>query len=271
MDGLLPLKSQLDQLRKRAKEVERAIKEVLDNDAGLAMMHLGGAHHSSSSVASDTDADAGAAAAAMQEDAWELGNQKAIEQPATEDIGGDVRGTGADGQGTPSSHSFRRHSSWHRLASRLPSPPPATAVTGNLHQQLHSNSSSSGSGKSGAFPAMVDPTMSLEILLDNYLNKVGWLVSEIDEHLDNIRIAEGSAALQMGLLRTRVLRFELALSMGSFVVACAALVTGLFGMNLLSHWEHHPLAFWAVAAGLLVGMGASWGQLHSYGKRKRMF
>jgi magnesium transporter len=113
--------------------------------------------------------------------------------------------------------------------------------------------------------------MSLEILLENYLKEVGWVGSEIDEHLDKIINTEENVALQIDLLRNRILRFELALSMSSFIVACAALVTGLFGMNLLSHLEHHPAVFWAVAGTLGAGMMVSWHQLRRYGKRERLF
>ena len=113
--------------------------------------------------------------------------------------------------------------------------------------------------------------MSLEVMLENYLNEVGWVGSEIEEVLDTIINTEENAALQVDLLRNRILRFELTLSMSSFVVACAALVTGLFGMNLRSHAEAHPFVFWVVTAALLVGMRSAWGGLHRYGKRERLF
>lgn len=94
---------------------------------------------------------------------------------------------------------------------------------------------------------------------------------QVEELLDHIVNTEENAALQIDLLRNRILRFELALSMSGFIVSCAALVTGLFGMNLLSHVELHPVMFWAVAAALSVAMLTSWGQLWRYGKRERLF
>ena len=45
--------------------------------------------------------------------------------------------------------------------------------------------------------------------------------------------------IQLDLLRNRVLRFELLLSISTFAVGCGALVTGIFGMNLMSHYEDH--------------------------------
>ena len=40
VDELLPLKNKIDELRKRVKEIKRAITEVLNNDEDLAMMYL---------------------------------------------------------------------------------------------------------------------------------------------------------------------------------------------------------------------------------------
>ena len=40
MDGLLPVKNQLDGLQKRVREIDRAIKEVLDSDEDMTRMHL---------------------------------------------------------------------------------------------------------------------------------------------------------------------------------------------------------------------------------------
>jgi len=41
VDELLPLKNKLDELRKRVKEIKRAINDILNNDEDMLMMHLG--------------------------------------------------------------------------------------------------------------------------------------------------------------------------------------------------------------------------------------
>jgi hypothetical protein len=310
VDGLLPLKNQLDQLRKRAKEVERAIKEVLDNDADMALMHLGDAHCSDEGadlVLDSSGATTGPPAAAPDNSAEE-GNAPLhegrehcaceLQLPlSTEHTTTENSPSVATGESTrptqqqPASHGFRRQRSWYRPSSHL-EPPPATTFAGHRRSQLHQppqhQQHSAGSrvasqtntqrscerserhGDTAVTDAQ-DATRSLEILLENYLNEVGWIGSEIDEHLDKIINTEENAALQIDLLRNRILRFELALSMGSFVVACAALVTGMFGMNLLSHVEHHPRMFWGVAGALAVGMVLSWQQLRHYARRQRLF
>ena len=57
VDELLPLKNKIDELRKRVKEIKRAITEVLSNDADLQMMYLCGYVDSTSSTRSSSDVD----------------------------------------------------------------------------------------------------------------------------------------------------------------------------------------------------------------------
>jgi hypothetical protein len=312
VDGLLPLKNQLDQLRKRAKEVERAIKEVLDNDADMALMYLGDAHCSDEGgtdgvadrVLGSSRATTGPPAAAPDSsaeegtaplhDGWEHPScEQHLPQSTERTTTEHSPSSAADGSDRPTqqqsaSHGFRRQRSWYRPSSHL-EPPPGTTFAGHRRAQQHrppqnpqhsadgrvasqTNSQRSSECSGGAVVAGAqDATRSLEILLENYLNEIGWIGSEIDEHLDKIINTEENAALQIDLLRNRILRFELALSMSSFVVACAALVTGMFGMNLLSHVEHHPRMFWGVAGALAVGMVLSWQQLRHYARRQRLF
>ena len=113
--------------------------------------------------------------------------------------------------------------------------------------------------------------MNLEMLLETYLHQISWVGSEIDSHLDQILNTEQNIALQMDLLRNRILRFELTLSLSSFIVSCGALVTGMFGMNLLSHLELHRGMFWLVSVVLVVGMVTSYGQFRQYGKSEGLF
>lgn len=114
-------------------------------------------------------------------------------------------------------------------------------------------------------------TMSLEMLFENYLNEVEWIASEVEEIVDEIKNTEENVVLQLDLLRNRILRFELLLSISSFVVTCGALVTGLFGMNLLSHFESHGSFFYVVSGFILASMTAIFATFVRYGKREKLF
>lgn len=114
-------------------------------------------------------------------------------------------------------------------------------------------------------------TMNLEMLFENYLNEVEWIASEIEDIIDEITNTEESVALQLNLLNNRILRFELSLSISSFVVTCGALVTGLFGMNLLSHLETNNNVFYIVTGFLAASMMATWTSFMRFGRRERIF
>lgn len=97
-------------------------------------------------------------------------------------------------------------------------------------------------------------TISLEIMFENYLNEIEWIGSEVKDINDEIKNTEENVGLQLDLLRNRILKFELMLSIASFVVTCGALVTGLFGMNLLSHLEHNENMFYLVSIAIVTIM-----------------
>ena len=109
-------------------------------------------------------------------------------------------------------------------------------------------------------------TMSLEMLFENYLNEIEWIASEVEEVIDEITNTEENVVLQLDILRNRILRFELSLSMSSFVVTCGALVTGLFGMNLTSHLETEKHIFYIVTVAMITGMAAMWLKFVRYGQ-----
>ena len=109
-------------------------------------------------------------------------------------------------------------------------------------------------------------TMSLEMLFENYLNEIEWIASEVEEVIDEITNTEENVVLQLDILRNRILRFELSLSMSSFVVTCGALVTGLFGMNLTSHLETEKHIFFIVTFAMITGMAAMWLKFVRYGQ-----
>ena len=177
-DELLPLKNKIDELKKRIREVRRAITEILSNDNDMSMMYL--------STSREKKAN--------------------IDEILNVEI--------------PSDSNYKKSNS---------------------------------------------DTMNLEMLFENYLNEIEWMASEVEEILDEIKNTEENVVLQLDILRNRILRFELSLSMSSFVVTCGALVTGLFGMNLTSHLELNKNMFYIVSALMTAAMSAMWIQFNRYG------
>ncbi|CAM9320049.1 unnamed protein product [Choristocarpus tenellus] len=101
-----------------------------------------------------------------------------------------------------------------------------------------------------------DPShhQEVEMLFENYLLQAELLRSDIRDFQDEARNTEEIVEIALDVQRNRILRFELVLSVSAFTVALGALVTGVFGMNLLSGWEEHPGAFWTVTASIYGGM-----------------
>ena len=96
------------------------------------------------------------------------------------------------------------------------------------------------------------------MLFETYAKRLEWVASEARDAASAIENTETIVELELDLLRNRILRTELLFSLFNTLVAVAAMVTGLFGMNLVSHWEASPRAFWAVTAALVGGMGSGW-------------
>ena len=190
VDELLPLKNKIDELRKRVKEIKRAITDILNNDGDMAMMYL--------------------------------------PPPA------------AEGPAAPAEEVVQAAFVYH------------------------------GFKKRGLNGEIID-TMNLEMLFENYLNEIEWIASELEEMHDEIINTEENVVLQLDLLRNRILRFELFLSISSFVVTYGTLIAGLFGMNLLSHFEQNGFFFYAITALIVSSMGSIFVAFTRYGRREKLF
>lgn len=94
----------------------------------------------------------------------------------------------------------------------------------------------------------VDQHQEIEFMFENYLMQVEWADTEIKEIQHAIKNTEDTVEIQLDLLRNRILRFELVLSISSSVLGMGAFVTGAFGMNLLNGLEVHPKMFYTVTA-----------------------
>jgi magnesium transporter len=210
VDELLPLKNQLDDLKKRVKELKRAVVALYDSDEDMANMYLGPANLPSNAIQAQAQAQVQA------------------------------------------------------------------QVQVQLQVQVEEDGDAVGSTRAEVAAAPLDEgdqetvEMNLEMLLENYVNEIEWISTEVEDLMDEIMNSEENLVLQLDIIRNRMLRFELLLSMSSFVVGTGALVTGAFGMNLLSHLESHKGMLWKVSGGLVgIMTGMTIGGV-TYGRRKNL-
>jgi len=190
VDELLPLKNLLDELRKRVKEIKRAINKVLDNDDDMAMMCLSTRHL----------------------------------------------------------------------------PPQKEAIPTN---PVDARTAATGGGSAAIIEA--GEVMAVETLFESYLHEAEWIASEVDDLLDEITNTEENVVLQLDLLRNRILRFELTLSISSFVMSFGAVITGAFGMNLLTHLENNKSMFYVISLVIIGVMASLYQSLSRYAKYQKLF
>lgn len=90
------------------------------------------------------------------------------------------------------------------------------------------------------------PNPDLEILLEFFDQEIELLrqrVSRLSEKIDSI---ERLASFHLALSRNRLLRWDVGSGMVAVAIGAAALITGIFGMNLDSSLEHDAYAFQTV-------------------------
>jgi len=92
--------------------------------------------------------------------------------------------------------------------------------------------------------------MDVEMMLEDYLQQLEELLIRVRSSQTLLTNTEAILELSLDLTRNKILRFELLLSISSLAISLGALVTGLFGMNLLSHVENNPNLFWAVTVAI---------------------
>lgn len=99
-----------------------------------------------------------------------------------------------------------------------------------------------------------DNDLQLEMMLENYLGEVELVTAALEDLADEVVNTEENLELHIDLQRNKIMKFELLLSMCTFVLTGGAVLTGVFGMNLLSGLESQPGLFYVVTLGAAVAM-----------------
>jgi Mg2+ and Co2+ transporter CorA len=262
VNDLLPLKNQMDELRKRVLEIKRAITEILNADEDLQLMYL-----PSPIMVGPTPLSTPTESPQVPFRIFELMKQNetkddALPIPDSMPHMMDKYDNDINIQ-TDADHDRNGHHqhTMNGITFQISNPESINCSVCNTREnEMDINGTTVGmmSAKRIMFSSkrnQSDPidTIQLEMMFEAYLNDVAWMSAEIEEILDEITNTEESVELQLDLLRNRMLKFELQLSILSFIATVAAAVSGLFGMNLVSHLEENPYLFWIVASLLACG------------------
>ncbi|KAJ7255414.1 Mg2+ transporter protein cora-like protein [Mycena rebaudengoi] len=104
-----------------------------------------------------------------------------------------------------------------------------------------------------------DDHEDLEVLLESFSKQVEEIVNEAENIETNVQSTQEIVELILDSNRNSLLALDLQVSIMTMGIGSGALVAGLFGMNLTSHLEGHPVAFYgmtgfAMALAAMVGI-----------------
>ncbi len=111
----------------------------------------------------------------------------------------------------------------------------------------------------------------IEILLENYTRRLDELRNAVAELQGYIGATEAFLKIRYDGQRNKIMRQTLLLSMATFSMGSGTIVSSIFGMNLLSGLEHHPMAFWLVSGGVGLSSLSVFGVLLASYRRNSQF
>ncbi|KAF8636345.1 hypothetical protein AX16_010998 [Volvariella volvacea WC 439] len=88
----------------------------------------------------------------------------------------------------------------------------------------------------------------IELLLESFSKQVEEIVNEAENIQSNVQSTQEIVELILDSNRNALLALDLQVSIATLGIGTGALVAGLFGMNLTSHMESHPYAFYVMSA-----------------------
>lgn len=106
--------------------------------------------------------------------------------------------------------------------------------------------------------------------LDTTLTELGWIMLEVDELLKQVENQHQSLGVIIETQEYAAAKFGHFITIGSLAIAVGALITGLFGMNLLSQFETHEAAFYIVALFIAFGMNTTFKKLLSIAENEHL-
>ncbi|KAJ7154595.1 Mg2+ transporter protein cora-like protein [Mycena filopes] len=117
----------------------------------------------------------------------------------------------------------------------------------------------------------VDDHEDLEVLLESFSKQVEEIVNEAENIETNVQSTQEIVELILDSNRNSLLALDLKVSIITMGIGSGALVAGLFGMNLTSHFEAHPWGFYGMT-GLATALATivAWSGLRTLAKIRKV-
>ncbi|KZV85432.1 Mg2+ transporter protein [Exidia glandulosa HHB12029] len=111
----------------------------------------------------------------------------------------------------------------------------------------------------------------LEVLLESFSKQVEEIVTESESAMGNVTATQEIVDLILDSNRNSLLTLDLRVSIMTMGIGSGTLIAGLFGMNLLSHMEQEPYAFYGVSAiSLVIALGTTIHGLRTLSRIRRV-
>jgi len=96
-------------------------------------------------------------------------------------------------------------------------------------------------------PRPIDKHEEIEMLLETYVTQLEDILNRIDELKSDINSTQDFLEICLDAVRNRMIEYDLKMTIAGFAITLGTLLAGLFGMNLLNHFEHSPISFFVVS------------------------
>merc|ERR1711988_327627 len=94
----------------------------------------------------------------------------------------------------------------------------------------------------------------VELLLGSYSADLDEIETEIKIFIDMIEDTDQFISAHLDSVRNEIIKLSLFIEVGALIMASGAVVSGIFGMNLLNKIEEHEHGFMLVCMGILIMM-----------------
>eukprot|EP00457_Paulinella_chromatophora_P002765 gb/GEZN01002770.1/.p1 GENE.gb/GEZN01002770.1/~~gb/GEZN01002770.1/.p1 ORF type:complete len:547 (+),score=82.23 gb/GEZN01002770.1/:18-1658(+) len=116
-------------------------------------------------------------------------------------------------------------------------------------------------------PLPIETHQPLELMLESYSREIGIFKADAFFLRKKCETTEDLMRLALDSYRNKMIRIQVKLAQATTGLACGTIFTGMFGMNLLSGLENHPLAFYnASATAIALSLGMYWSCLYIWGR-----
>ena len=113
-------------------------------------------------------------------------------------------------------------------------------------------------------------TEEVESILESFSEQLEQVTHRVEEISENIDDTQEILSLKLHTRRNSIIRYDLMATLITALFSFFAVITGLFGMNILSNLEDNHEAFWVILGAIIIGFLFFLGLSILYLKRKKI-